>query len=144
VPWNAPVDRVMTLRPTESAFRRPLGTSRNPRTERIRQIRCDLPRYVFLRCAGDPKPVCVDLTSLASVDLMSRSVRRARRQAGDAAAVTVTEMLPAPDQLWLTDVDGCRYSAELRVVAVDRHLGGGLLEEVSAVNPELLARRELD
>jgi hypothetical protein len=37
-PWNVPVDRVMTLRPTESAFRRPLGTSRNPRTEQADQV----------------------------------------------------------------------------------------------------------
>ena len=28
-------------------------------------------------------------------------------------------MLPAPDQLWLTDPDGRRYTCELRVVAVD-------------------------
>jgi hypothetical protein len=32
----------------------------------------------------------------------------------------VTEMLPTPDQAWLTDARGLRYSAELRVVAVDQ------------------------
>ncbi|MCX4387916.1 amino acid adenylation domain-containing protein [Micromonospora peucetia] len=77
-----------------------------------------LPRHVFLRCAGERKPVHADLTSLASVDLVSRSVRRARRHGGDDAKVVVVEMLPAPDQLWLTGPDG-RYTAELRVVAVD-------------------------
>ncbi|RLK09910.1 amino acid adenylation domain-containing protein [Micromonospora sp. M71_S20] len=90
---------------------------------RFRQARAwagahGLPRHVFLRCAGERKPVHADLTSLASVDLVSRSVRRARRHAGDDATVAVVEMLPAPDQLWLTGPDG-RYTAELRVVAVD-------------------------
>ncbi|MBB4962604.1 non-ribosomal peptide synthetase [Micromonospora polyrhachis] len=80
--------------------------------------RYDLPRHVFLRCAGERKPVYADLTSLASIDLVSRSIRRARRHGGDEAVVSVTEMLPAPDQLWLTGPDG-RYTAELRVVAVD-------------------------
>jgi hypothetical protein len=60
-----------------------------------------------------------DLTSLVSIDLMARSVRRAGRHGGAAAPVSVTEMLPTPEQLWLTDVDGHRYSAELRMVAVD-------------------------
>ncbi|MEV0730772.1 amino acid adenylation domain-containing protein [Polymorphospora sp. NPDC050346] len=81
-----------------------------------------LPRHVFLRCAGERKPVYADLTSLASVDLVSRSVRRARRHDGDGAVVGVVEMLPAPDQLWLTGAGG-RYTAELRVVAVDGRVG---------------------
>jgi hypothetical protein len=29
-------------------------------------------------------------------------------------------MLPAPDQAWLTDARGLRYTTELRVVAVDQ------------------------
>ena len=33
-------------------------------------------------------------------------------------ALTLTEMLPAPDQLWLSDDRGS-YTSELRVVAVD-------------------------
>ena len=61
-----------------------------------------------------------DLTSLASIDLIARSLRRARRNAGADATVTVVEMLPAPDQAWLTDGQGQRYSAELRMVAVDQ------------------------
>ncbi|MBO4206950.1 non-ribosomal peptide synthetase [Micromonospora echinofusca] len=77
-----------------------------------------LPRHVFLRCAGERKPVHADLTSLASIDLVARSVRRARRHSGDGAVVSVVEMLPTPDQAWLTGPDG-RYTAELRIVAVD-------------------------
>jgi amino acid adenylation domain-containing protein len=79
-----------------------------------------LPRHVFCRYTGERKPIYADLTSLASIDLMSRSLRRARRNAGDAAMVTVAEMLPTPDQVWLTDARGVRYTSELRMVAVDQ------------------------
>ena len=34
--------------------------------------------------------------------------------------MTLAEMLPAPDQAWLTDTRGQRYTTELRVVAVDQ------------------------
>ncbi|RZU53335.1 amino acid adenylation domain-containing protein [Krasilnikovia cinnamomea] len=93
--------------------------------DRYRRMRAwvtahDLPRHVFVRCAGERKPIYADLTSLASADLLARAVRRAARHSGPAAAVTVVEMLPAPDQLWLTDAAGRRYAAELRIVAVDR------------------------
>jgi amino acid adenylation domain-containing protein len=80
----------------------------------------DLPRHVFLRFTGERKPIYADLTSLASIDLISRSVRRARRNAGAAATVTVVEMLPDPGEVWLIDADGERYTSELRLVAVDQ------------------------
>ena len=79
-----------------------------------------LPRHVFLRFAGERKPIYADLTSLASIDLISRSLRRSRRNAGPDATLTVVEMMPAPDQAWLTDAQGQRYTAELRMVAVDQ------------------------
>ncbi len=81
-----------------------------------------LPRHVFCRFTGERKPIYADLTSLASIDLISRSLRRARRKAGADATVTVVEMLPAPDQAWLTDAQGQRYTAELRMVAVDQKM----------------------
>ena len=83
-----------------------------------------LPRHVFCRFTGERKPIYADLTSLASIDLISRSVRRASRDGGADATVTVTEMLPAPDQTWLTDAQGQRYTTELRVVAVDQRTSG--------------------
>ena len=75
---------------------------------------------MFLRFTGERKPIYADLTSLASIDLIARSLRRSRRNAGAEATVTVVEMLPTPDQAWLTDARGQRYTAELRVVAVDQ------------------------
>jgi hypothetical protein len=79
-----------------------------------------LPRHVFCRFTGERKPIYADLTSLASIDLVARALRRARRHAGADAMVTVGEMLPAPDQTWLTDAQGQHYTSELRVVAVDQ------------------------
>jgi hypothetical protein len=38
--------------------------------------------------------------------------------------VTITEMLPAPEQAWLTDAQGMRYTAELRMVAADQKATG--------------------
>jgi hypothetical protein len=83
-----------------------------------------LPRHVFCRFTGERKPIYADLTSLASIDLIARGVRRCRREAGAGASVTVTEMLPDPNQTWLADRDGHRYTAELRMVAVDEKLRG--------------------
>jgi hypothetical protein len=79
-----------------------------------------IPRHVFLRFSGERKPIYADLTSLASVDLISRALRRSRRDASADATVTITEMLPTPEQAWLTDAQGMRYTSELRMVAADQ------------------------
>ena len=80
----------------------------------------ELPRHVFMRFTGERKPIYADLTSLASVNLIARSLRRARRSADADATVSVAEMLPGPDQTWLTDARGERYTSEVRMVAVDQ------------------------
>ncbi|WP_326555617.1 non-ribosomal peptide synthetase [Micromonospora sp. NBC_01813] len=97
--------------------------------QRYRQVRAwarrhDLPRHVFLRTEGEEKPIYLDLTSLVSIDLLARAVRRAQRNAGPQARVAVTEMLPGPEHFWLTDAAGRPGPAELRVVAVRRPGGG--------------------
>jgi hypothetical protein len=70
------------------------------------------PRFVFVRSPAEVKPVYVDFESPALVDLLCRFVR-------GAPEVVVTEMLPAPDALWLPDADGKRFVCELRMLAVD-------------------------
>jgi hypothetical protein len=79
-----------------------------------------MPRHLFCRFAGERKPIYADLTSLASIDLIARSLRRSRRTVGPDATVNVVEMMPTPDQAWLTDGQGQHYTAELRMVAVDQ------------------------
>ena len=64
--------------------------------------------------------------SAVSVRLLAKAARRASED-GEQRRLTITEMLPDLDQLWLPDADGELYTAELRLVAVDRQppRGGG-------------------
>ncbi|MEU8180097.1 lantibiotic dehydratase [Micromonospora sp. NPDC049044] len=79
-----------------------------------------LPRYVFVRVAGQAKPYYVDLTSPLLISMIAASVRAAARTAPDSA-VTVTEMYPGPDEVWLPSGDaGERCTSELRIAVVDR------------------------
>jgi len=78
----------------------------------------NLPQMVFVRLPHERKPLYVDLCSPIFVDLVARSIRVLQR-ADPAAPVTVTEMLPTPDRVWLADAEGLTYTSELRLVAVD-------------------------
>ncbi|MFA1538112.1 lantibiotic dehydratase [Actinomadura monticuli] len=77
-----------------------------------------IPRHVFVKTPAEPKPVYVDF---ASPPLVDNLFRVARRLHADAApfGLCVTEMLPGPEDLWLTDAEGAAYTSEFRVVAVD-------------------------
>ncbi|CAM5588304.1 lantibiotic dehydratase family protein (plasmid) [Streptomyces viridifaciens] len=75
-----------------------------------------LPRHGFAKIPGEPKPVFVDWTSPLLVRQLFRLARKAE------GAVEFTEMLPAPDQLWL-DVDGGRRTSELRCAVFSRGPG---------------------
>jgi len=108
-----------TLPVTEPAFASSADESVRYLQARAWAARHGLPRHVFARFTAERKPIYADLTSLASVDLLCRGLRRARRNAGPDATVTIAEMLPAPDQTWLFDAHGQRYTAELRMVATD-------------------------
>ncbi len=76
-----------------------------------------LPRRIFVRVPGEKKPAYVDFKSPVSVDLLVKMVRGAAGKEG--AELSVSEMLPTPEQAWLTDTDGRRYTSELRVAALD-------------------------
>ncbi|MEV0267841.1 lantibiotic dehydratase [Hamadaea sp. NPDC050747] len=84
-----------------------------------------LPEVAFWVVAGEAKPIYVDLADPTLVDAVWAKLRRGRqRQPG--GWVTVSEMLPGPDELWLRDADGRRYAVEFRVTCVDsRRYGGG-------------------
>ncbi|WP_329571329.1 lantibiotic dehydratase [Kitasatospora sp. NBC_01266] len=66
-----------------------------------------LPRHVFARVPGQPKPIYVDWDA----PLLVRQLFRLARQVTEP--VTVTEMLPAPGQEWLREA-GEGYVGELR------------------------------
>ncbi len=79
-----------------------------------------LPRYAFCRVQVEVKPSFVDLDSPVFVELFCKMVRRALTSDLPNRVVTISEMLPGPDQLWLPDSSGNRYTSEFRMVAVDR------------------------
>jgi hypothetical protein len=74
-----------------------------------------LPERVFYKVPVEDQPIAADFRSLPLVNLLAKGVRRSK-DAG-LASLTVTEMLPDMDQLWLTDSAGERYTCELRFVA---------------------------
>jgi hypothetical protein len=82
--------------------------------------RLGLPQRVFVRVGTEIKPCFVDLTSPVFTRILCTLLRGAKRTGGDETGVIVTEMLPTPDQAWLTDSQGRRYCSELRLHLYDR------------------------
>ncbi len=80
-----------------------------------------LPRYLFAKSPLEPKPFLVDLRCPLLVTNLARSWRRMPEH----ERLEIREMLPGPEELWLTDGTGQRYTAELRLVAVDQRGGAG-------------------
>jgi hypothetical protein len=94
------------------------------RAERFRQAQAwrtsdQLPVRAFYRAGGEPKPIFVDFRSPSLVELLARAVRRTA-SGPRPEQFSLTEMLPDADQCWLVDAQGGRYTAELRLVAVNR------------------------
>lgn len=78
-----------------------------------------LPEKLFVKIATEVKPVYVDLTSPRYVSMLATMLRAARQRGGDETEVTMTELLPGPDQAWLPGPGGQRYFSELRVQVRD-------------------------
>jgi hypothetical protein len=66
----------------------------------------------------------VDLTSPLYASAFCSMLRTARTEGGDAVSVTVSEMLPTPEQAWVPDAAGRRYFSELRLHLVDAPADG--------------------
>jgi hypothetical protein len=77
-----------------------------------------LPRRVFALSPGELKPIYVDFDSPVLTRILCRQLRRAAADFPGRLS-RFTEMLPGPDDCWLADEDGRRYTSELRLVAVD-------------------------
>ncbi|HUR02895.1 MAG TPA: lantibiotic dehydratase [Nonomuraea sp.] len=80
--------------------------------------RLGLPRHLFWRTPGEPKPIYLDLASPVLVNLFAAIVRRERGERPNEV-VTFTEMLPDPGRLWLRDAEGRRYTSEFRLVVAE-------------------------
>jgi hypothetical protein len=89
-----------------------------------------VPRSSFVKVPWEKKPFYLDLASPLYVRMLAKQVRNAlRREAAAAGAITLSEMLPSHDQLWMPlDTHGHCCTSELRLVAVhhdDRLHGEG-------------------
>lgn len=82
-----------------------------------------LPRFVFVRVPQEIKPFYVDFDSPVYVSILAKAIKGTNEKIGPSGVVTISEMLPAPNQVWLPDADGRLYSSEFRVVSVDPEKG---------------------
>ncbi len=78
-----------------------------------------MPRFVFVKVASEQKPCFIDFDSPIYVDIFAKLIRRDMARDAQDVSITVSEMLPEPDQTWLPDAEGNQYTSELRFVAVD-------------------------
>lgn len=78
-----------------------------------------LPRFVFVRVPVEVKPFYLDFDSPVYVEIFCKMVRRMLASYRIDEPITITEMIPTPDQLWLRDAHGHTYTSELRIVAKD-------------------------
>ena len=79
-----------------------------------------IPRYVFVKSDAEEKPAYVDFASPVYVNVLAKMVRRANAAERLAdKTITVVEMLPVHDDLWLADREGNRYTSEIRLTWVD-------------------------
>ncbi|WFE40018.1 thioesterase domain-containing protein [Micromonospora sp. WMMD998] len=81
--------------------------------------RLDLPERVYVKLGTETKPCFVDLAAPGFATMLCALVRAARVDGGDGVPLTVSEMLPEPEQAWVPDGDGRRYFSELRLHLTD-------------------------
>ena len=79
-----------------------------------------LPRCLFVRTPMERKPFYVDFDSPMLVNMFMKKVRRMSEQDTPDSPITMTDMYPTIDQIWLPDAAGQHYTSELRIVAVDQ------------------------
>lgn len=81
--------------------------------------KCGFPRRVFVTIPNETKPFYVDFNSHVYTEILVKMLRKVRTESQGHRMVSITEMLPRPDQLWLRDAGGNTYTSELRLVARD-------------------------
>ena len=75
-----------------------------------------MPRRVFIKTPIERKPFYLDFESPVVRRIAKRHIRQS---AAEREPVRFTEMLPRPEECWLADPEGRRYTSELRLVAFD-------------------------
>jgi hypothetical protein len=70
------------------------------------RLSADWPRFVFIGSPSEPKPMCLDLEVPFALSHLQRLARLGK--------ITLVEMLPAPDGLWLSRRSG-KHTSEWRI-----------------------------
>lgn len=77
-----------------------------------------LPERVFIKVGTEVKPCYFDLTGPLYAQSLCAMVDAAARTTPDVS-LTVSELLPAPADAWVTDAAGHGYVSELRLQITD-------------------------
>jgi hypothetical protein len=80
-----------------------------------------MPRFCFFKVATERKPCYLDFDSPISGDLFAKFLRGARKT-GPEVKVSVSEMAPGLDRIWLRDGAENLYTCELRLAALERRM----------------------
>jgi hypothetical protein len=72
-----------------------------------------------VRSSVELNPIYIDFESPIYVDVLARLCKQTV-SADRQHTMSISEMLPGPDELWLSDREGNHYASEIRLVAVDR------------------------
>jgi Lantibiotic dehydratase, N terminus len=120
------VDNLVVHRETWRTSIGDTGLAGQPRSEldrylAVRRWRAELglPERVFIRVGTEIKPCYVDFTSPAYVAAFLAMIRSGYAAGGADTRLTISELLPTPEQAWLPDAAGNRYFSELRITVVD-------------------------
>lgn len=70
-------------------------------------------RFLFCRTGGERKPYLLDTATPLAADLAAHIAAR-------SDSLTLEEMSPGPEELWLRDSEGRRYTCEFRMQAIGR------------------------
>lgn len=109
--WSFPASELEFIRP-EAEHERFLQAARW-------RHRHGLPRFVFVRVPVEVKPFYLDFESPMYVEIFIKMIRRMLASDSEEGRVTLAEMLPTPEQVWLPDANGQTYTSEFRMVAWD-------------------------
>ncbi|MGR6319142.1 lantibiotic dehydratase [Micromonospora soli] len=82
------------------------------------RARHGLPERVFVKIGTEVKPCYVDLTGPLYAQSLCAMVDAAARSGPDVSLV-VGELLPGPDEAWVTDAHGAGYVSEIRLQVTD-------------------------
>ena len=79
-----------------------------------------LPRFVFVKSPAELKPIFVDFESPISITILIKLIKLTLNTFPADTKISMTEMLPDFDNLWLHGVEGESFTSELRLVAVEQ------------------------